>query len=309
MADVQILASQSATGHLDFVVPGSQELILKAIKASYDGSGAAGSFIPAVQVISPAGEDAGTYTAVSELAAGDSADVSFGPFLVGLGDAIRFDVDNRGGTLRVTTVGQDGVTGDGIRLDAEGGGQLEAISTGGMTLSSSGGNATFRNTDSGQALQVNSNGRLTIEATGTDVLAIDATGGGEIQVTDTAYGIRVRSGDNVGYPFNLTNNAVTLRAGSESAPGAIEISAFEEAAADRFSMVLVGNWTFGSPAVPHHGVNVLIRSTAEFSVSPGDGTDYLRVDFGGQVLMPALPAVNPGGTGKLWNNGGVVNIT
>jgi hypothetical protein len=176
MADVQILRT-AATGHLDFTVPGSQEIIVKAIKASYDGGGAAGSFIPAVQVISPAGEDAGTYTAVSELAAGDSADVSFGPFLVGLGDAIRFDVDNRGGTLRVTTTGQDGVTGDGMRFVTEGGGGYDVVSSGSMTLVSQSGAQTIWNQDAASTQTIQSDGPLALTSGSNKLLGIAAQAG------------------------------------------------------------------------------------------------------------------------------------
>jgi hypothetical protein len=208
MADVQILRTESASGNLDFVVPGSQEIIVKAIKASYDGGGAAGSFIPAVQVISPAGEDAGTYTAVSELAAGDSADVSFGPFLVGLGDAIRFDVDNRGGTLRVTTTGQDGVTGDGMRFVTEGGGGYDVVSSGSLTLVSQSGALTVWNQDAASSLQLQSDGPVSVVSGPGTILGIVGGVDGDIDMTTSGTGTqRYQSAD--GFIWVSTHTGVS----------------------------------------------------------------------------------------------------
>jgi hypothetical protein len=144
-----------------------------------------------VQVISPAGEDAGTYTAVSELAAGDSADVSFGPFLVGLGDAIRYDVDNRGGTLRVTTTGQDGVTGDGMRFATEGGGGYDVVSSGSMTLVSQSGAQTIWNQDAASTQTIQSDGPLALTSGSNKLLGIAAGPDGEIHITTTGLGTQI----------------------------------------------------------------------------------------------------------------------
>jgi hypothetical protein len=196
MADVQILRQESADGHLDFIVPGSQEIVVKAIKASYDGGGAAGSFIPAVQVISPAGEDAGTYPAVSQLGTGDSADVSFGPFLVGLGDAIRFDVANRGDWLAVTTLGAAPLSGAGVGVYTFGGGGVEILSGDFLTLSSQQDGLVIENMSTTVATQIRSAGGMTIQDTSTGILLIENTGGGEVNITTTGTGTQVyRSAD------------------------------------------------------------------------------------------------------------------
>jgi hypothetical protein len=196
MADVQILASQSATGHLDFVVPGSQEIVIKAIKASYDGGGAAGSFVPAVQVISPAGEDAGTYPAVTELAAGDSADVSFGPFLVTPSDGIRFDFGNVGNWLDITTLGAAPASGDGFMLSTFGGGGVEINSGDFLTLQSARDGLVIRSMDTAVPMQIVSDGGMTIQDTSTGILLIENAGGGEVNITTTGTGTQVyRSAD------------------------------------------------------------------------------------------------------------------
>jgi len=39
------------------------------------------------------------------------------------------------------------------------------------------------------------------------------------------------------------------------------------------------------------------------------GSERMSVDNTGQVNMSNLPTSNPGGSGNLWNNSGVLNIT
>lgn len=66
----------------DYVVPGSQEIELQTVTATFDGTGAGGAFLPALQIISDAGILLATFidTSVS-VAAGGSAEVTFGTFL------------------------------------------------------------------------------------------------------------------------------------------------------------------------------------------------------------------------------------
>lgn len=84
MTDTPILDASVASAPKSYVVAGAQEIILKGVTASFNGTGAAGSYVPAVQIIDPAGNVIGTYTLGSTLAAGASADVSWFPG-VGLG--------------------------------------------------------------------------------------------------------------------------------------------------------------------------------------------------------------------------------
>lgn len=81
MPDVKVNVPGVASGHLDYDVPGGAEFVLRQAYASYDGSGAAGSWLPALQLIGPDGNVAGTYVPGSSRAAGASADVTFAPFL------------------------------------------------------------------------------------------------------------------------------------------------------------------------------------------------------------------------------------
>lgn len=79
MADVTILAPGTSSAPLDYPVGNAQEIILRSLKASFDGTGAAAAFLPAVQIISPSGTVLGTYITDTSVAAGASADVSWFP--------------------------------------------------------------------------------------------------------------------------------------------------------------------------------------------------------------------------------------
>lgn len=79
MADIALLASQADDAPLGYQVPGAQEIILKSITASFDGSGAAGAFIPTLQIIAPNGAVLAACPVSTSVAAGASADVSWFP--------------------------------------------------------------------------------------------------------------------------------------------------------------------------------------------------------------------------------------
>jgi hypothetical protein len=83
VADISILTPAVATVPSGYTVTGSQELVIKAVTASFNGAAAAGNYVPAVQIVNPAGIVVGTYTLGSTLAAGASADVSFFPSVGG----------------------------------------------------------------------------------------------------------------------------------------------------------------------------------------------------------------------------------
>ncbi len=80
-ADVQILGTGEKAAPLDYVLPSGSELILKAVRADFDGSGAGSAFLPALEIISDAGHSVGVYPTDVAVAAGGSASVSFAPFL------------------------------------------------------------------------------------------------------------------------------------------------------------------------------------------------------------------------------------
>jgi hypothetical protein len=81
---------------LTYTVPPSFSFTLMGVRASFDGAGAAGAFLPCVQLISDSGQMM-AQTIGSAVAAGGSADVTFAPFLGGLagstpaGSGIQFD--------------------------------------------------------------------------------------------------------------------------------------------------------------------------------------------------------------------------
>lgn len=138
MADSAILASQVQATPNGYTLPSGQELILKSVKASYDGTGAAGSFVPVLQVVAPGGAIIGEYPLGQTLAAGASADISWFPGVTGAASTaasgIQFDTDNEGGYLDITTNDTDG-DGNGIHLtDASDGGILIEAGAGGITI-------------------------------------------------------------------------------------------------------------------------------------------------------------------------------
>lgn len=80
MADVSIVASDVAAVPQNYTVPGAQEILLRAVGCMVNGSLAAGEFLPALQMVDPAGHV--MWTAVNRsvpVAAGASALVSWFP--------------------------------------------------------------------------------------------------------------------------------------------------------------------------------------------------------------------------------------
>ena len=84
MADVQIRQTTPSAAPLTYTVPQAQEIILKSLVATFDGSGAGSAWIPCVRVIPPGGGEAHDYIADTSVAAGGSARVTFAPFLRGV---------------------------------------------------------------------------------------------------------------------------------------------------------------------------------------------------------------------------------
>lgn len=84
MADVQILATGVQQAPLDYAVPDANVIIPKALFASYDGSGSAGVWVPAIQIISDSGHTVTMPVGNTQVAAGGSADCSWFPWWRGL---------------------------------------------------------------------------------------------------------------------------------------------------------------------------------------------------------------------------------
>jgi len=79
VADVALLASQAGEAPIGYQVPGAQEIILKSITASFDGTGASGDFVPVLQIVAPNGAVLASCPVATQVAAGGSADVSWFP--------------------------------------------------------------------------------------------------------------------------------------------------------------------------------------------------------------------------------------
>lgn len=80
MADISIVASQVASAPQDYKLPGAQEILLRAVGCQVNGSSATGAFLPALQLIDPAGHV--MFTAVNRalpVAAGGTALLSWFP--------------------------------------------------------------------------------------------------------------------------------------------------------------------------------------------------------------------------------------
>lgn len=84
MADVAIISSPSVAAPKDYTIPNAQEIAPKAIRAVLDGTNAAGSWLPALQVLAPNGTV--MFTAIDRnvvLSAGATASVSWFPRIAG----------------------------------------------------------------------------------------------------------------------------------------------------------------------------------------------------------------------------------
>jgi hypothetical protein len=79
VADISILDPAVHAAPKSYMIHGAQEIVLKGVTATLDGTGAAGTWVPALQVVDPSGFVVGTYTCGTVLAAGASADVSWFP--------------------------------------------------------------------------------------------------------------------------------------------------------------------------------------------------------------------------------------
>ena len=78
MADVQILAAGSEATPYAYTVPNSQEIVPKAVSAVFDGTGAAGAFLPLLEIVSDAGIVVAQSPA-SSVQSGGTAEVSWFP--------------------------------------------------------------------------------------------------------------------------------------------------------------------------------------------------------------------------------------
>lgn len=78
-SDVAILAAGTASSPLDYDVPNAQEIIPLAVTATVNGTGAAGAFIPTLEIIGAGGVVIARCPLGSTIAAGASVDASWFP--------------------------------------------------------------------------------------------------------------------------------------------------------------------------------------------------------------------------------------
>jgi hypothetical protein len=77
--DTQILASGSASAPESYTVPNAQEIMIKAVACTFDGSGASGNFLPMLSIVPPGGVGPIECPMLTSVAAGASAEVSWFP--------------------------------------------------------------------------------------------------------------------------------------------------------------------------------------------------------------------------------------
>lgn len=79
MPDASILDTSTHAAPKSYGVTGAQDVLVKGVSASFDGSAAGQSWVPALQILDPSNAVMGTYPFQGSIADGGSADVSFFP--------------------------------------------------------------------------------------------------------------------------------------------------------------------------------------------------------------------------------------
>jgi hypothetical protein len=163
MADVAILASQVQATPAGYTIPGGQEILIKSIEASFDGSGATGAYVPVLQVVAPGGGGTvvGEYPLGQDLAAGASADITWfpGPLVGGGSSGTDLETTNTGGTVTVP-VTSELLIGANLILTNPSPGVAEIV---GPTVPATG---IFYGTNNGGTLTVISTGQIFMTAAG-----------------------------------------------------------------------------------------------------------------------------------------------
>jgi hypothetical protein len=199
--DLQILVTGQAAAPAHFNISGTGQIRPKTIFATFNGSGAAGAFLPALKIVSDGGETVGIYPTDTSVAAGASADVTWFPGVTpaasSSGSGIQFDTDPQNGTfLFVETTGSnpdlsdssiqfENSGNDGIQLLDEGAGGISLASTadGGIVVQNSGVGGSGM-----QIEQLGTGGGLTIRNTGSNGIAITDTSGAGLNITQLGSG-------------------------------------------------------------------------------------------------------------------------
>lgn len=122
MADVALLAAGVESTPFQYVVPGAQEIIPKCVTASYDGTAAAGDWIPTLDLIAPNGSILHSVPASVSFPAGSKCDVSWFPAGGG-------SVAVNSGITEITSATLTVTNPTGPIVDIEGGGGGGSITT------------------------------------------------------------------------------------------------------------------------------------------------------------------------------------
>jgi len=88
MGDVQYQPLGTAAAPSDWVLPTGADIIPKAIFAHFDGSGAAGSYLPTLTILSDAGTTVASIPMDASVAAGSSVEATWAPFLGAKGGGV-----------------------------------------------------------------------------------------------------------------------------------------------------------------------------------------------------------------------------
>lgn len=190
MPDVVWSQPQVAATPSSYKLAGAFDFELLSVLATFDGSAAAATFLPTLQLLDPGGNVIASCTAQGVAAAG-SATISWFPGLALSGETgIQFDIGNVGDWLEVDTTGVRPTTSSGIELRAAGGNIV--IDTPNNILigdpsALTGPNAI--NIQSGTNTTISANATLTLESAQT--VTITAEGTGKINVA--------QGGDKLGF--------------------------------------------------------------------------------------------------------------
>lgn len=188
MADVQIHDDSTVDAPKQYVVPSSASFLLKTVVATFDGSSAAGAFLPCVEIISDSGELVARGLAAS-VAAGSEAEVSFFPFNRAAaassgGSGIQFDTSPQSGDwlyVETTESSGHGPGGYGIELKDDG--------PSGILLTSDNGQLSIGHPFTGTQLRDSSGYGIDINNVGgSGQLTVEGSSSGGIFLKDT-YGI------------------------------------------------------------------------------------------------------------------------
>lgn len=115
MSDVSIVNNTVTAAPKDYKLSGAQDLKTKAVRAQIDGSGAAGQYVPALQMLDPAGNVMWTAVANTTVTTGGSVNVTWFPGVSAAGSGasasgawtqvFHFDVPPTGAPTTIDTVG------------------------------------------------------------------------------------------------------------------------------------------------------------------------------------------------------------